>query len=85
MMREERRFRGISKRLAADYLENLGGERVGEDRLEGDGWAATLSTETVDVAGSIRLTEVTIVFEGERRRVEPLVEKFARKAMRAGG
>ncbi len=84
-MRRERQFRGISKRLAANYLENLGGERVDEDTVSGEGWTATLSAEKVDVVGSIRLTEVTVVFEGEEATLEPLIEDFARKAMRAGG
>lgn len=106
-MAETRQFRGISKRLAVQYLGNLGGERVdggvegagdgdaagegdadGEDeavRVEADGWSATVSAETVDAAGSIELTEVTVQFEGEDETLEPVVEAFARKAMRAGG
>ena len=84
-MRRERQFRGISKRLAANYLENLGGERVDEDTVSGDGWTATLSAEKVNAAGSIQLTEVTVSFEGEEATLEPLIEDFARKAMRAGG
>ena len=92
-MRETRQFRGISRRLAVKYLENLGGERtdageladVDECRVEGDDWTATLSEETVTAAGSIELTEVTVDFEGEAATLEPLVEAFARKAMRAGG
>ena len=86
-MRETRRFRGISKRLAVRYLENLGGERVDPDgdRVEGDGWAAELTAETVTAAASIQLTEVTVRFSGEAETLEPLVEAFARKAMRAGG
>ena len=85
-MQETRQYRGISRRLAADYLENLGGRRVdGDDRIEGDDWSADLSAETVDVAGSIELTEVTVAFEGEAGVLEELVEDFTRKAMRAGG
>lgn len=108
-MAETRQFRGISKRLAVQYLENLGGERVesgdgvddggegvdaggeesdGEDapvRVEGDGWTATVTAETVDAAGSISLTEVTVDFDGEEETLAPVVEAFARKAMRAGG
>ncbi|MCY4731043.1 hypothetical protein KY092_10805 [Natronomonas gomsonensis] len=86
-MQETRQFRGISKRLAADYLENLGGARTDEsgDRIEGDGWHADLSEEQVDVVGSITLTEVTVDFEGDDETLEPLIEDFARKAMRAGG
>ena len=85
-MQETRQYRGISRRLAADYLENLGGRRVdGDDRIEGDDWSADLSAETVEVAGSIELTEVTVAFEGEAGVLEKLVEDFTRKAMRAGG
>ncbi len=84
-MRVERQFRGISKRLAAHYLENVGGERIDEDRIEGDGWSASLSSESVDVAGSITLTEVTVRFEGDEDALGPVIEAFARKAIRAGG
>lgn len=86
-MQETRQFRGISKRLAANYLENLGGARTDEsgDRIEGDGWHADLSEEKVDVVGSITLTEVTVDFEGDDETLPPLIEDFARKAIRAGG
>lgn len=81
----EKEFRGISKRLARQYLENLGGEAEGEDVVVGDGWTASLSAETVEVAegSSMELTEVTVVFEGEN--LDGLVSDFSRKAMRAGG
>lgn len=83
--RRERRFRGISRRLARTYLEGLGGTAETEDRVVGPDWVATLSTETVPVGPSLRLTEVTVVFEGEADRLDSLVERFSRKAMRAGG
>lgn len=85
MMRETRQFRGISKRLAAQYLEGLGGEQVTDDRIEGDGWSADLSAETVSVVASIELSEVTVDFEGEAETLEPIIEAFERKAIRAGG
>jgi molybdopterin synthase sulfur carrier subunit len=91
-MRTERAFRGISKRLAIHYLENLGGERVSGDpegdgpvAVTGEGWDATLTDEKVSAVGSFRLTEVTVAFEGEEATLDDLVENFARKAMRAGG
>lgn len=86
-MHETRQFRGISKRLAIHYLEGLGGTRVDDagDRVEGDGWSAALSAEKVDVAGSISLTEVTVEFDGDADRLEPVVERFEQKAVRAGG
>lgn len=86
-MERTKQFRGISKRLAADYLENLGGERVDADgdRVEGNGWVAVLSAETVKIGGSLELTEVTVEFEGDEAVLKDLVEEFSRKAIRAGG
>ncbi|WP_255197117.1 hypothetical protein [Halorarius litoreus] len=84
-MRAEKSFRGISQRLARHYLTNLGGEEVDDDHVEAADWTATLSAEKVKAAGSFELTEVTVVFEGEANVVEPLVEQFTQKAMRAGG
>lgn len=81
----ERSYRGISRRLAVEYLRNLGGEAESDDRVVGDGWEATLSTSTVSVGATLTLTEVTIVFEGDGEALDPLVERFSRKAMRAGG
>lgn len=84
-MRVERSFRGISKRLAREYLENLGGEAESEDRVVGGNWVANLSDKTVEIGPSLSLTEVTVVFEGDQEVLEPLIEDFERKAMRAGG
>ena len=81
-MQKTREFRAISQRLAIQYLENLGGERT-DGAVEGDGWRAELSSETVEIGPTLTLTEVTVVFEGEA--LDGLVEAFARKAMRAGG
>ncbi|GAB7090175.1 hypothetical protein JCM18237_04460 [Halorubrum luteum] len=90
-VREQRDYRGVSRRLTAHYLRNLGGELVGTDdpsaatRVDGDGWRATLSAETVAVAGSITLTEVTVSFAGEPEVLDELIADFTLKAMRAGG
>lgn len=84
-MRREKSYRGISERLALHYLENLGGERTGDGEVEADGWRASVSSEKVDVGPSMSLTEVTVAFEGDETVLDPLVEKFGRKAMRAGG
>lgn len=84
-MSVERSFRGISQRLARQYLANLGGEIEDDDRVVGEDWNAELSSETVEIGPSLTLTEVTIVFEGEEETLEPLIEDFAQKAMRAGG
>lgn len=87
----EKTFRGISQRLAAHYLSNIGGEAVSEDdegtvdAVEGDGWSAELSSEKAEVGPSVKLTEVRVVFEGDPETLDELVKKFSQKAMRAGG
>ena len=88
MIERERSYRGISARAAVGYLENLGGERVEDGVVEGrDGsWRASLSEEKVDVGPSLKLTEVTVAFEGENEdALDRLVEEFSQKAIRAGG
>ena len=84
-MRVERSFRGISQRLAVHYLTNLGGEEVESGRVVADGWEASLSESKTTVGPTLTLNEVDVVFEGDDQEVEPLVEQFAQKAMRAGG
>jgi len=89
----EEAYRGISQRLAVRYLGNLGGDHVagtaygeGEDVVEGDDWTATLSSAKADIAGgTLKITEVTVQFEGDPETLPDLVERFGRKAMRAGG
>ncbi|WP_226929112.1 hypothetical protein [Halorubrum halophilum] len=89
--RETVAYRGISRRLAAHYLTNLGGTLVGTDdpaeatRVDGDGWRVALSAETVNAAGSISLTEVTAAFAGDPDALAALLPKYRQKAMRAGG
>ena len=83
--RIERSFRGISERLAVRYLRNLGGERVEDGLVRGEGWSASITVDSVAIGPSLTLSEVTVVFEGEAETLEPLVDRFAQKAMRAGG
>ncbi|PHQ46110.1 hypothetical protein DJ68_09105 [Halorubrum sp. C3] len=89
--RETVAYRGISRRLAAHYLRNLGGELVGTDdpaeatRVDGDGWRVTLSAEKVTAAAAIKLTEVTAEFAGDPDVLAELLPKYRQKAMRAGG
>jgi MoaD family protein len=84
-VQRRKQFRGISERLARHYLTNLGGEVVDDHTVEGPDWRVETSAEKVRVAGSMELTEVTVTFEGPAETLEPLMEKFGRKAMRAGG
>ncbi|WP_435333869.1 hypothetical protein [Haloarchaeobius sp. TZWWS8] len=85
MTTRERSFRGISVRLARHYLTNLGGEAVDDQTVEAEDWRAELSSETVSIGPTVELTEVTVRFEGDDETLDDVVERFAQKAMRAGG
>jgi hypothetical protein len=93
-LRRERAFRGISVRLAVHYLGNLGGEVVAETENDAgvrtvtvadDDWQATLSSVEVGIGPTVSLTEVRIVFVGDPGSLDSLIDRFAQKAMRAGG
>ena len=56
-----------------------------DETVESDEWTASLSAESVNVGGSLSLTEITVRFEGDDDVLEDVVERFSRKAMRAGG
>ncbi|MCT9097892.1 hypothetical protein N6C22_17855 [Haloarchaeobius sp. HME9146] len=84
-MARERAWRGISKRLAIHYLTNLGGEQADDDTVVADDWRATLSSDKVGIGPTLQITEVTVRFEGDDDVLDPLIERFAQKAMRAGG
>ena len=84
-LRLTRRFRGLTLEQAVGYLEHLGGERVGEAELDGDGWRAELSARKVPVGPSYRLTEVTVTWTGDEPVVERVVLQFRLKAFRAPG
>jgi hypothetical protein len=67
------------------YLERLGGERTDARTVEGDGWRATLSADSVTIGPTLTLTELTVAFEGDTETLDPLIDAFSQKAMRAGG
>jgi MoaD family protein len=81
----ERSYRGISRRLAIHYLTGLGGEKTAENRVEGDGWTVHLEESEATVGPTLSLTQVDVRFEGDPARLDGLVARFSRKAMRAGG
>lgn len=80
-----RTYRGISERAARHYLTRVGGELDDDGTVSGDGWRATVSSEMVGIGPTLQLTEVTVTFEGDAERLEDLIERFSRKAIRAGG
>lgn len=85
VLRVTRRFRGLTLEQARRYLEHLGGRRVDDQHIEGDGWQAELSARKAPVGPSYRLTEVTVTWTGDPSAVEPVIRQFRLKAFRAPG
>lgn len=86
MAERERSYRGISARAAIGYLESVGGEQTGDRTVTGSDWIAKLSEETVSIGPTMKLTEVTVVFESESDEIlDPIIDQFSQKAIRAGG
>lgn len=81
----ERTYRGISPRIAIHYLCGLGGEQVDERTVKGEQWRADISSRTVTIGPTLKLTEVRVRFEGLEDDLETLIDAFSRKAARAGG
>lgn len=80
-----RTYRGLSVRAARHYLETVGGEQRDDGTVAGEGWTASVSADRVEIGPSLELTEVTVVFEGDAETLDPLIEAFSQKAIRAGG
>lgn len=83
--RRERAFRGISRRLAVHYLTNLGGDQREGGTVVGDGWRAELTASRERIGPTLEVDEVRVVFEGEPSALDSVIDRFAKKAMRAGG
>lgn len=80
-------YRGITERLALEYLVGMGGERVDEQTVSGEGWTVETSSEKVPIyeGSTMNLTEVRVEFTGDPDRLAMLVPAFSQKAVRAGG
>lgn len=85
VLEETRRFRGITLEQAARYLNNLGGTRVNDRQITGDGWRAELSAHRDPIGPSYRLTTVTVTWRGDPGALEPVIYGFRLKAFRAPG
>ncbi|MDZ7701868.1 MAG: hypothetical protein U5J98_07255 [Halobacteriales archaeon] len=84
-LREVREFRGLTLEQAVRYLERLGGRRVDDGTVVGDGWRAQLTSRRALVGPSYRLTEVRIDWRGDQAALEPVIFRFRLKAFRAPG
>ena len=84
-MQVKREYHGIPLRVISDYLVELGGTRIGEDFVRGDGWSATFSEGEPFRLGALRLDTIHVHFEGDAAVLNRLLASFNLRMIRAGG
>jgi len=79
-----REMRGIPFFLLREYLEELGGKAVSEDRVEGSGWSVRLTRMEPFRLGSLSVGQTCLEIEIEEIQADEFMERFSMKTMRAG-
>ena len=79
-----REMRGIPFFLLREYLEELGGAAVGEDRVEGRGWHVDLTRMEPFRLGSLSVGQTRLAIEIDEPLADEFMERFALKTLRAG-
>ena len=75
---------GIPLWLLRDYLQDLGGEALTEEVLDGEGWQARLQVLPPAQIGSLRVGRVQVEIEAEQDVLDRFLPAFERKTLRAG-
>jgi hypothetical protein len=76
---------GIPLWLLREYLEELGGEADGENRVIGDGWTASLSKAEPVKVGSLRIGRVRLELKGDPDAIARFEPRLEMKTIRGGG
>ena len=79
-----REMRGIPFFLLREYLEELGGTAINEERVEGPGWQADLVRMEPFRLGSLSVGQTKVILEIEDHLVDDFMERFSLKTLRAG-
>ena len=79
-----REMRGIPFFLLREYLEELGGKAVSENRVEGSGWSVRLTRMEPFRLGSLSVGQTCLEIEIEENQVDEFMERFSMKTLRAG-
>ena len=70
--------------MLREYLEELGGTAVSEDRVEGPGWHAELERMEPFRIGSLSVGQTRVILKMEDQIVDDFMERFSLKTLRAG-
>ncbi len=84
MTTEVLKYGGIPLWLLREYLEELGGEADGENRVVGNGWTASIAKLEPNRVGSLLVGRVQLELEGDPDAIARLKPGLEMKTMRAG-
>jgi hypothetical protein len=76
---------GIPLWLMGEYLVELGGQRVADDAVNGEGWQAQLAKVEDAQIGSLRVGRVHVQVYGDAQTIEKLRPALEKKLIRGGG
>lgn len=80
-----REMRGIPYFLLKEYLQEMGGTLIDENLIRGTGWSVSLERMEPFRIGSLSVGQTRLTIEIEDHLVEPFMEQFGKKTLRAGG
>lgn len=78
-------IRGVPLWLLCEYLEELGGAILAEDRVAGPGWQVQLTQIEPFQVGSLRVGQVRMDLSGDAGPLAALRAALGRKLMTRGG
>ncbi len=80
-----REMRGIPFFLLVEYLEEMGGKSVSDERVQGPGWSVELSRMEPFRIGSLEIGQTRLEIQIEDHAVDEFIQVFGQKTLRAGG
>jgi Domain of unknown function (DUF1952) len=79
-----REMRGIPYFLLKEYLEEMGGTAISEDRVQAEGWSVKLTKMEPFRLGSLSVGQTRLEIDIEEYLVDDFMETFGKKTLRAG-
>lgn len=81
----ERILRSLPLWLLQEYLVELGGDKIEDRRVRGDGWTARLEQIEDFQVGSLKVGQVYLDVEIDLDKAQGFVLELEKKLIRAGG
>ena len=79
-----REMRGIPLWLLREYLQEMGGTAIDDHLVQADGWQVRLTRTEPFRLGSLVVGQTRLDIEIEDQLVDPFMQQFAKKTLRAG-